>query len=389
MTTSKGNSRLADRSSRIVLLALLPGLLLSQCQRGVTDEEYQRIEDWLHCGECIAEERTAVVALGEDAIPVLRSLVGQVPDTWRVREENRLRLQWRQFPIPDLPEDSFVARAYPAFQSRVQGRAATSLGDLGAYDELRRALREGTGGYTPDALAEIQAALVGAGGEGRLSGVVLDPTGNPYPGVTVAANRCATTGMSQRGPVEGRCEIPGSPGETRTFQTGANGEYSLAVGEGIWEVWAIPGSVGRDTASSSPQLALLLHGETVYMDTVRLSGGPGSLPESGAVQGIVILADGSPADNVAVAAVQCTDVAPAPPSPTAGSCTDNGEAIAAATARTDPNGSYVLDLWEGTWAVQVTPPAGQPTSPPSQLVAVLASDTVQMDTTRIAAFIVR
>jgi len=139
-------------------------LLAGACTRqdGLTPADRQTVLNWLVCEECIDGERNAVVALGPPAIPILSSVLDSVPAV--IVEPARTRLFNRWTPELGPDRDAYVASYVDNIESLARIRAARSLGDLRAEDELRAALdlaRQRQ--YRADVLTEIEGALLSAG----------------------------------------------------------------------------------------------------------------------------------------------------------------------------------------------------------------------------------
>ena len=145
-----------------LILAILAVFLFASC--GLKREEYEAIDAWLSCDECISEERAAVDAIGEDAVPTLKRAVKDGPSPGR-REIMRRKFLDR-YPTPGpggLSAAAYADQLVGNYVANYRKRSAVSLGDIGgkkARDALRDALTDSAGrGYRPDVVRAIRAEL--------------------------------------------------------------------------------------------------------------------------------------------------------------------------------------------------------------------------------------
>lgn len=128
---------------------------------GVSEDELASIRAWLTCDDCRSGERERVEAIGMRAAPLLVEAILDFPDA---RREN-LRAQYSQLyatlPAPAMDSASFVDRYLGAFDLNVRTRAALSLGDLGAFDELQDVVDTAEArGWSADAVAVLEGNLL-------------------------------------------------------------------------------------------------------------------------------------------------------------------------------------------------------------------------------------
>lgn len=110
---------------------------------------------WLECEECADDQLEAVVALGEEVVPLLVATLREgLSPAYRARLERQLRerhaersRRGRTLPGtgPALDEEAYVAHHMSARAALHQSRAAIALGRIGsepARAALREALRE-------------------------------------------------------------------------------------------------------------------------------------------------------------------------------------------------------------------------------------------------------
>jgi hypothetical protein len=145
----------------VVWFALLAALVGCKLSPG----EYEVINAWLRCNECLRGERAKVKALGERAVHTL-DLALVSPSPARIAN---MEAQWRQAysmlgPTPPLPETAYLAQLRSDYIAGYQIRAALSLGDINgrrARAALRRALDNAVPrGYRADVVKTIQAVLL-------------------------------------------------------------------------------------------------------------------------------------------------------------------------------------------------------------------------------------
>ncbi|MBI3983059.1 MAG: carboxypeptidase-like regulatory domain-containing protein [Gemmatimonadetes bacterium] len=149
-------------------------VLITAC--GLTPEEYEAIDAWLHCTECIDGERARVDSIGERAVPTIaRALIG--PSDGRIRiMRQKLEADYQSFGNTALTADQYIDSVMLRnFVATYQKRAAISLGDVGgdrAQRALQAALDSGTQrGYRTDVIAVITAVHAGFG-KPEFTGVV-------------------------------------------------------------------------------------------------------------------------------------------------------------------------------------------------------------------------
>jgi alpha-tubulin suppressor-like RCC1 family protein len=155
---TKTGRRLSRHDQRWPLYAALL-LTFAACDR-LTMHEEAVIKASLTCDDCDSGERDSVRNLGIRAVPELsRALAGL---TERRRDNLRLRFGAAYKRIAGVVQDSaaYVDRYIENFQATMQMRAAISLGDLGAEDELRQALDSADArGYRDDVIREIHRSI--------------------------------------------------------------------------------------------------------------------------------------------------------------------------------------------------------------------------------------
>ncbi len=137
---------------------LLPLAVLLSCSPPFGAEEFDTIKTWLGCAICETGERAAVENLGDRAIPVLADVLDTVPASFL--EPIRVTIENAWDPNGPLDQEEYVAFYLDNARALARQRAAISLGDFGAEDELRVALAQAeTRGYRPETIRVIRGAL--------------------------------------------------------------------------------------------------------------------------------------------------------------------------------------------------------------------------------------
>lgn len=144
------------------ILAILVLVFLASC--GLEREEYEAIDAWLSCDECIGDERAAVDSIGEDAVPTLARAVKEGPSPGRREIMRRKFLERYPTPGPGgLSAAAYAAQLEANYVAGYRKRSAIALADIGgnkARDALRDALNDSAGrAYRPDVVRTILTAL--------------------------------------------------------------------------------------------------------------------------------------------------------------------------------------------------------------------------------------
>jgi hypothetical protein len=152
---------------------LLAALVACQAQpAGVTQTEWELIQRWVTCGHCIGPPdalsaealRDSVAGLGPRAISVIADLADGLPD-------DRLAVLGQ----------GLDAREAENFDAMIRKRAALSLYDLRAEQELQNALAAAQTLGRPDVIAVIQAQLDVLLGVAPPNTIQIDPPAQGIP----------------------------------------------------------------------------------------------------------------------------------------------------------------------------------------------------------------
>lgn len=143
--------------------ALLCTVAIAVVACGLSKSDYQSIDAWLLCDDCLNGEREAVKALGDHAVYTLdEALFG--PSLGRVgNKEAQFDQAYEELRAPKFSRADYIARRRANYIAKYQKRAAISLGDIGgprALAALRRARDAAADrGYRADVVSTIDAVL--------------------------------------------------------------------------------------------------------------------------------------------------------------------------------------------------------------------------------------
>jgi len=261
----------------------LTGLLVS-CR--LSKAEYETIDAWLLCDECVGHEREAVRAIGGAAIHTLdQALVGPSPGRVANKEAQFKQMYRTMSPAPAVPETTYVRELRSNYIAKYQYRAAVSLGDIGgrrALAALQRALdsaavRE----YRPDVVKAIDVVLALASAP-RPSGPVTGLIGTTTPrfGDTVRLVRTASQSWTGNETVT----LHGSAfadsllvrrwalDSLAFLAIGSLGDYAVALawfgqpaGRQVIPLQIVPPGYGSHTSATAPLITADSVGVTRYM----------------------------------------------------------------------------------------------------------------------------
>lgn len=254
----------------LLLLCVMP----VGCRQGVTRAEWQTIRLWLECIECEPHHLGAVVALGDAAVPVLRSTLRDLPEDRKRRMEARLLAQWEELHATTAGASGYVNFHLGNLVALVRSRSAAALGALQEWDALRMALDSADAwDYGPQEREAVQRALftdaAGAPSDGIVRGRVVEQGRPPVAArITVALRRCGDAPTAYSPPREGRCRT--YTGTAATTRTDVDGRFSFpGLVEGVYEVAPTPAF----TDTSPPSALYLLVGDSaVESRTFELRG---------------------------------------------------------------------------------------------------------------------
>ena len=137
------------------------GLLLYACDPQVATID-PRIERWMTCIECIDREQAEVVAMGQAAVPALRTLLIEgPPDTTIARKRAALSEPYYHNPsAPNVqPPTGYITARLDDFAARYRVRSSLALGLIGT-DSARRVLCDARAmQFRPDVRRFIDSSL--------------------------------------------------------------------------------------------------------------------------------------------------------------------------------------------------------------------------------------
>ena len=139
-----GRSR--PRVTLLIVAVCLTGLALACVNRsaGSPPSPSPRVTEtvyaWMQCQDCLSEERSRVVALGDTAVPMLQELLISGPTLEHMNAVRRaLDELAARVPQSRAPSQITIEAQLASFSSMYRGRAASALAGIG--DSLsRRAL---------------------------------------------------------------------------------------------------------------------------------------------------------------------------------------------------------------------------------------------------------
>lgn len=242
-----------DRIPVRLTALFIPLLMTFYGCAGVEPGERDAVLAWLSCETCQNGERAAVASLGSDATTLLME-----PLDTSSRGGRRLRRALEQSARASylsLPTAAMDSAAYLRFfvdnaLARAQTRAAASLGDVRATDEILEAIAEqGQRGLRPRVVQALQSALVQAtsglapaadsvvlapvgvelelGQSVTFSAVVLDEFGTEVPGAAVGWTMAGLAVASVNG--EGTVTTSGLGADTVLAVHAPTGDTARAV----------------------------------------------------------------------------------------------------------------------------------------------------------------
>lgn len=112
---------------------------------GLRESEFEQVERWLTCIECIDGERTRVADLGGRTVPVLTDYMQiLLPQTRDSSHLDALRIRYDQqyqgLGAPPMTVDEYIEEALDDYRATIQRRAILSLADLEAEEALQTTL---------------------------------------------------------------------------------------------------------------------------------------------------------------------------------------------------------------------------------------------------------
>ena len=125
----------------------------------------QTVYAWMQCEECLSEERSRVIALGDTVVPVLRELLlsGPPPEHMNAVRRSIDELAAR-LPAARAPSQVTIERQLDRFRSMYRRRAASALAGI-AGSLARQALCDARAANLPAVdRREVDAAILIVGG---------------------------------------------------------------------------------------------------------------------------------------------------------------------------------------------------------------------------------
>lgn len=247
----------------VLALALLAGAAGGACREGVTRAQWDTIRAWLECIECQDGELSAVLSIGEPAVPILASVLKDLPADRKTRLASRFGAQWHALDTASPDSASFANRYVQNFVSVSRQRSARALAEMGEWDALRTALDSAdTWGLQLRDRRVLQRLLFTSSTvlfeDGSVRGRVTDVDGAAVGRVNVRLRRCGADTPGSSSPRAGSCD--GLAGPVWTVLTSRDGSYLFRnLPEGVYD--AAPTPLPPTFSASSPGgLVVLLLG---------------------------------------------------------------------------------------------------------------------------------